>query len=221
MFTLINSGADILATEIVSITKSFQDLDYQAVYGYAGVYDSLIIDKEVIEFSSMPEDFKGRIQLADPQIHLKVGNSFGVPFGIELLDLEARFKDASMTPIILDPDVNPIIIDAPTIDQVGQSVRGLPQFFWQLVLNFPGHYIVPKHNIISIKERFEVLYPGIRPAPGIYIRELYTNCAAFHPRLKAFITGDDLPGYLSCFWLYAQVLIHQVDSIAEHFCGDS
>ena len=121
-FDLINSGADILASEIVSITKSFQNLDYQAVYGYVGVYDSLIIDKEVIEFSSMPEDFIGRIQLADPQIHLKVGNSFGVPFGIELLDLEARFKDASMTPINLDPDVNPIIIDAPTINQAGQSI---------------------------------------------------------------------------------------------------
>ena len=121
-FDLINSGADILASEIVSITKSFQSLDYQAVYGYVGVYDSLIIDKEVIEFSSMPEDFIGRIQLADPQIHLKVGNSFGVPFGIELLDLEARFKDASMTPINLDPDVNPIIIDAPTINQAGQSI---------------------------------------------------------------------------------------------------
>ncbi len=121
-FDLINSGADILASEIVSITKSFQNLDYQAVYGYVGVYDSLIIDKEVIEFSSMPEDFIGRIQLADPQIHLKVSNSFGVPFGIELLDLEARFKDASMTPISLDPDVNPIIIDAPTINQVGESI---------------------------------------------------------------------------------------------------
>lgn len=121
-FTLINSGADILASEIVSITKSFQGLEYQAVYGYAGVYDSLIIDQELIEFSSMPEDFRGRIQLADPQLHLRVGNSFGVPFGIELLDLEARFKDASMIQITLDPDVNPIIIDAPTIDQVGQSV---------------------------------------------------------------------------------------------------
>ena len=122
-FDLINSGADILASEIVSITKSFEDMNnYQGVYGYAGVYDSLIIDKDVIEFSSMPEDFRGRIQLADPQIHLRVGNSFGVPFGIELLDLEARFKDASMTPITLDPDVNPIIIDAPTINQVGQSI---------------------------------------------------------------------------------------------------
>jgi hypothetical protein len=121
-FDLINSGEDILADENVHIIKSFQDLDYQGVYGYAGVYDSLIIDKEVIEFSSMPEDFRGRIQLADPQLHLRVENSFGVPFGIELLDLEARFKDASMIPITLDPDVNPIIIDAPTIDQVGQSI---------------------------------------------------------------------------------------------------
>jgi len=120
---LIHSGADILASESVDVTQLFQDLDYQAVYGYVGVYDSLIIDKELIEFSSMPEDFVGRIQLADPQIHLNVGNSFGVPFGIELLDLEARFKDATMTPINLDPDVNPVIIDAPTIDQVGQSIH--------------------------------------------------------------------------------------------------
>jgi hypothetical protein len=121
-FDLINSGEDILSSEIVSITNSFEELDYQAVYGYVGIYDSLIIDKELIEFSSLPDDFVGRIQLADPQIHLKVGNSFGVPFGIELLDLEARFKDGSMTPITLDPDVNPVIIDAPTIDQVGQAI---------------------------------------------------------------------------------------------------
>jgi len=121
-FTLINSGADILSTEEVHIIKAFKDLEFQAAYGYAGVYDSLIIDRELIEFSSMPYDFVGRIQLADPQLHLRVGNSFGIPFGIELLDLEARFKDASMTPINLDPDVNPIIIDAPTIDQVGQSI---------------------------------------------------------------------------------------------------
>ena len=121
-FTLINSGADILASEVVSITKSFEDLDYQAVYGYAGVYDSLIIDREWIEFSSMPENFVGRIQLADPQIHLKVGNSFGVPFGIELLDLEARFKDGSLNPITLHPGVNPIIIDAPTLEQEGQKI---------------------------------------------------------------------------------------------------
>ncbi len=95
---------------------------FRCVYGYVGIYDSLIIDKEVIEFSTMPEDFKGRIQLADPQVHLQVGNSFGVPFGIEVLDLEARFKDESMIPINLDPDVNPIIIDAPIIDQVGQTI---------------------------------------------------------------------------------------------------
>jgi hypothetical protein len=121
-FNLINSGADILASEIVSITKSFEDLDYQAVYGYAGVYDSLIIDREWIEFSSMPENFVGRIQLADPQIHLRVGNSFGIPFGLELRDLEARFKDGSLTPITLNPGVNPIIINAPTIDQEGQAI---------------------------------------------------------------------------------------------------
>ena len=121
-FDVINSGADILASEIVSITKTFQDLDFQAVFGYAGVYDSLIIDREVIEFSALPENFVGRIQLADPRLSLKVGNSFGLPFGMELLDLEARFKDGSMTPISLSPDVNPIIIDAPTIAQVGETI---------------------------------------------------------------------------------------------------
>jgi hypothetical protein len=121
-FTLINSGADILASEEVEINNRFEDLEFQAVYGYAGVLDSLIIDKELIRFSSMPDDFVGRIQLADPQIQLKVGNSFGVPFGIELQDLEARFKDGSLTPVTLDPGVNPIIIDAPALDQAGQTI---------------------------------------------------------------------------------------------------
>lgn len=119
---LVHSGQDILASESVDVTQLFQDLEFEAAYGYLGVYDSLIIDKELIEFSSMPYDFVGRIQLADPQIHLEVSNSFGIPFGIELLDLEARFKDASMTPINLDPDINPIIINAPTINQEGQTI---------------------------------------------------------------------------------------------------
>ena len=51
-----------------------------------------------------------------------MGNSFGVPFGIELLDLEARFKDGSLNPITLHPGVNPIIIDAPTLEQEGQKI---------------------------------------------------------------------------------------------------
>ena len=121
-FDLINSGQDILAGEVVSITNSFEDIDFQAMFGYAGVYDSLILDKEWIEFSSMPENFIGTVKLADPRINLKVGNSFGIPFGIELLDLEARLKDASSIPIILDPGVNPIFIDAPPFSEMGQTV---------------------------------------------------------------------------------------------------
>ncbi|MFC2098959.1 hypothetical protein ACFLTA_07705 [Bacteroidota bacterium] len=121
-FDLINSGADILPTEEVQIINSFRDLEFRGAYGYIGDYDSVIIDKAELEFELLQGNFEGRIKLANPQLSIRSVNTMGVPFDIELRDLEAHFSDGSGTAITIDPTANPLRIDAPTIAQVGQSV---------------------------------------------------------------------------------------------------
>jgi len=122
-FYLINSGADIMPDEVVDIRKTFQNLEFQTVYGYAGTYDSLIIDNETLEFDFLDFDFEGTVKLYDPRLYLDIRNSFGLTFGIELLDMEASFAESPDLPITIDPADNPVIVNAPTLDQVGESVQ--------------------------------------------------------------------------------------------------
>ncbi|KKK84818.1 hypothetical protein LCGC14_2779510, partial [marine sediment metagenome] len=122
-FALINSGADILSSEEVQVINSFRNLEFSAVYGYIGAYDSVIIDRAELEFELLQGNFEGRIKLADPQISIRTDNNMGVPFAVELRDLEAHFQDGTGTPITIDTSANPIKFGAPDISQVGESVK--------------------------------------------------------------------------------------------------
>ncbi len=118
-FDLINSGNDILATEEVQIINSFHNLEFEAAFGYIP-YDSLLIDRAKLEFSLLESSFEGVVKIANPRLHITTENSMGIPFGIELSDLEAYFRDGSGLDITVDS--NTIIVDAPTIDMVGETV---------------------------------------------------------------------------------------------------
>lgn len=119
---MVNSGNDILASEEVQIINSFHNLEFQSAYGYIGQLDTLLIDKAELEFDILEGNFEGTIKLADPQLHIKIDNSMGVPFAIDLHDLEAHYKDGSGTAISIDAGTNPIKINAPTINQIGESI---------------------------------------------------------------------------------------------------
>ncbi len=120
-YDLINSGNDILVGEEVQIINSFHNLEFSAAFGYIP-FDSLLVDKAELEFSLLEGTFEGVIKIANPRLNITTENSMGIPFGIELLDLEAHFKNGSGLAITIDPSANPVIIDAPTIEQVGESV---------------------------------------------------------------------------------------------------
>lgn len=124
-FELINSGNDILSSEEVQIINSFRNLEFSGAFGYLGAYDSVLIDKAQLDFGLLEGNFEGSIKLANPQLNITIDNSMGIPFAVELLDLEAHFKDGSGTAIIIDPSANPIRINAPSISQVGQTIRSI------------------------------------------------------------------------------------------------
>ena len=121
-FYLVNSGADILAAEVVDIRQTLRNLEWQAFYGYTGTYDSMIVDRQTMDIDLLEGNFEGTIMLYDPQLHLNIMNSLGVIFEVELQEVEGRFDDGSNLVINIDPNDNPFIVDAPTLAQIGQSV---------------------------------------------------------------------------------------------------
>ncbi len=123
VFDLINSGNDILVSEELQIINSFHNLEFEGAYGYIGGMDTLLIDKAELEFDLLEGNFEGTIKLADPQLHIMIDNTMGVPFAIDVHDLEAHYKDGTGTAITIDPSANPIKINAPTISQVGESIQ--------------------------------------------------------------------------------------------------
>lgn len=120
-FRVINDGNDILPSEVVDIHNRFQNLEFRKAFGYAGSFDSLIIEQSM-DFDFLDFDFEGSVSLLNPQLKLDVLNSFGLPFGIKMQDVEGRFADGPPVAINLAPEIDTIIVNAPTLAQIGESI---------------------------------------------------------------------------------------------------
>src|SRR4030042_1824542 len=120
---LIHSGNDIMAGEEVNVDMTFTDLIFKSAYGSFGDYDTLLIDNERFEFEMFEYEFEGNVYFGDPRINLLIDNSFGLPLGINLFGLSAYSQKTGIEKdITFEPGVNPFIINAPDLSQLGQSV---------------------------------------------------------------------------------------------------
>lgn len=120
---LIHSGNDILAGEQFTVNMSFTDMEYQYLFGYIGDYDTLLVDHDTLDISLFEGEIKGYVDLADPEFNLYVNNSFGVPFGLEMVGLQSYSERTGVaTDVTFEPGYNPFILNAPDLDQVGESV---------------------------------------------------------------------------------------------------
>lgn len=122
-YYLINSGQDIEAGEYVSITKDFEVVVFDAVYGLVGDWDTVLIQDEVFDFELFEGDFSGAVYFEDPRFKLFVESSLGVPIGINMFDISAYYASTD-TRIDLEfvPGANPFIVKAPGMDEIGQTV---------------------------------------------------------------------------------------------------
>jgi hypothetical protein len=112
-----------MAGEEVNVDMTFTDLIFQSAYGSFGDYDTLLIDNEQFEFEMFEYEFEGNVYFGDPRINLLIDNSFGLPLGINLFGLSAYSQKTGIeTDITFEPGVNPFIINAPDLSQLGQSV---------------------------------------------------------------------------------------------------
>ena len=121
-YYLINSGQDITAGEYVSVTKNFEDVMYEAVYGSVGNFDTTLIEDEVFDFELFEGDFSGVIYFGDPRFKLFVESSMGVPIGINLFNVSAYYAATdTRKDLVFTPGTNPFVINFPKINEIGQT----------------------------------------------------------------------------------------------------
>ena len=122
-YYLINSGQNITAGEFVSVTKNFEDVVYEEVYGAVGDYDTTLIEDEIFDFELFAGDFSGIIYFENPRFRLYIDNSMGVPIGINLFDVSAYYASTNDTiDLVFTPGTTPFIVKAPRLNQIGQTV---------------------------------------------------------------------------------------------------
>ncbi len=123
VYYMINSGEDITAGEYVSMTKSFEEIEYEVVYGSVGDYDTTLIEDEVFDFELFAGDFSGIIYFENPRFRLIVDNSVGVPIGIDLYNVSAYYASTNTTiDLEFEPGSTPFIIKAPKLNELGKTI---------------------------------------------------------------------------------------------------
>ncbi len=122
-FYLVHSGNDIQAGEEINVDMEFTDMDFQSAFGSFGDYDTVLIENEKLEFEIFEGEFSGNVYFGDPRFNLDIVNSFGLPIGIDLFGLYGYSeKTGQSTDIVFEPGVNPFVINAPALANVGESV---------------------------------------------------------------------------------------------------
>lgn len=120
----INIGPtnSVTANQRVSFNIGINNASFQTVYGNVG-NQSLSVGQQDIDLDFFSTFDNGNISFADPTIRFIFDNSFGFPLGISFRELTAVGGDGnniSLSGSVVD---NLQIVNAPTVNQQGQTVR--------------------------------------------------------------------------------------------------
>ncbi len=122
--TLVKSPADIAANEEAGMLMNFLDIEYSVIFGYIADREVTNIDEAMdIAFFDAIEELP-EIYFADPRFNITVHNSLGVPLSLDISSFRARsHNDGTFMDLeFKDPLLNPFIVAAPTVEQLGQTV---------------------------------------------------------------------------------------------------
>jgi hypothetical protein len=117
---LVSSGAGISSGDKCIISMSLINLDFNSVFGYFGDYELLY------EFGGLGIDLYvgeivGDISFYDPQVHVGINNSYGIPVSVVLDDVIARSQVSNTNMELTFSGINPILISFPSVP--GESVH--------------------------------------------------------------------------------------------------
>lgn len=118
---LDDSGNPINSGNQVTIDFNFTDIKFKAAFGYLG-QKNINIALDSINLEMYTNALEGTAYFEDPKINAKITNSYGIPIRFKLDNLSAYSNVYNnLYSINLPPYYNPLIINAPTINQLGQS----------------------------------------------------------------------------------------------------
>ena len=121
MFVTLNyDGQPVLPSNSLDLEIQLIDAGFHSIYGEFGTRE-LVSDPESISLDFFDNLFEGSFRLDEPSISVELTNSYGIPLGIDFgsLTFSNSEETQQLTGSIAD---NLQIIDAPDIDQVGESV---------------------------------------------------------------------------------------------------
>lgn len=121
------AGVGVDMSEEASIIMSFEDMEFSHIYGFVAEREVLNVDQTIsIDFYDAVATLAD-VYFKSPEFNLYVDNSYGIPMTIDLSQISARstVSGASTTLVFDDPNDEVFKINAPTVDELGQTVTTL------------------------------------------------------------------------------------------------
>ncbi len=145
----VEVGDNLNASDEVRFDVSFTDPEFDRIFGNVG-NDELDLSSQTVELDFFSSFENGTIRFADPQFSFRFENSFGFPMGVDFQNVTARNSDG-VELALSGPVTEAVqIIDAPTVEQIGQSVRS------EIVLNTDNSNIDDLMSHKPIEMTFDV-----------------------------------------------------------------
>ena len=124
--TIVSSGAPVVFStdQAVDVSMTLGSFEISYIQGYLGnIVQSFASDP--IDFDLGTDVLPGDVQLAAPSLSMRFVNSFGLPFALNLNGMYAIDEDGNQINFAGSVVDNPAVIDAPRLDQVGDSTTSV------------------------------------------------------------------------------------------------
>lgn len=121
--TLNNSGNPVTTLESITVNHQMQNLKFDALFGNLG-QKSIDIPADTLKLDFFSNSIGGQFSLVDPRLKLTVSNSFGLPIRGVFNQFSAQNNLGSAINISGN-DINPLNINSPSVNEVGQSASTL------------------------------------------------------------------------------------------------
>ncbi|OFX59452.1 MAG: hypothetical protein A2046_09640 [Bacteroidetes bacterium GWA2_30_7] len=118
---LDDSSSPVQASDNLSINFDFSSIKFSSAYGYFGQKNiNIPLDSIVLEVYA--NAFQGNASVEDPKMNIYINNSYGMEIKANITNLSGYSNIYQPTPLILPSFYNPITIQGPSFNQIGQSL---------------------------------------------------------------------------------------------------
>jgi hypothetical protein len=122
--TITDTGQPINSTHQIDCSFDMTNLAFSALFGDLGTH-TYQFSTDSIKVDVFDNTVNGNIQLLSPAIAFTLHNSYGLPVGFNLQNINAIESDNTVIPLsgtAMGTPANPYLLDAPDYNEIGKSV---------------------------------------------------------------------------------------------------